>query len=89
MSKHTPGPIKHELDTEFGLYQLTSASGELVGKAVGQNEETDEANARLWAAAPEMYDALHVAAGALAALLGTENQAFKIVAAAISKADRK
>jgi hypothetical protein len=86
MSKHTPGPWYSVIptgDTPRNDSWLCIANEE------SGNIRATESDFRLISAAPEMYDALHVAAGALAALLGTENQAFKIVAAAISKADRK
>ena len=57
MSKHTPSPWSFALDSEEGLYRLT-AGKELIAKAVGQNQETDEANARLIAAAPELFELL-------------------------------
>lgn len=57
-TKHTQGPWLSSLDRENGLFLLSSAKNEMIGMAVGQNQETDQANANLIAAAPEMYEAL-------------------------------
>lgn len=57
MADFTPGPLEVRLGD--GEYFIIDNNDELVGTASGQNQETDEANAYLFAAAPEMYEALN------------------------------
>ena len=39
-------------------WNIEGPDGWMIGEVMGRNKETDEANARLIAAAPEMYEAL-------------------------------
>lgn len=64
MSKHTPGPwhIKYYLDCQHIV------SNEGLGRSVAsndRNDDEDDANAKLIAAAPDMLEALEVALGIL------------------------
>ena len=63
MSGHTPGPwqVRHA----EGLFAIASEGG-WVATMDGEDENVDRANARLIAAAPDLYDALKAAESALA-----------------------
>lgn len=61
MSKHTPGPWKACDNNGYSIWRITShqyraeSASRTVAEVVGDSAET-EANARLIAAAPEMYE---------------------------------
>lgn len=56
MSKHTPGPFFYKISD--GEFIITSSDQQLVGKACGQNIETDRANAQLFSNSPAMLELL-------------------------------
>ncbi len=62
MSKHTPGPWKiadgDSLRCSLWGWSIMSSDGYWVAVAHEEEEESDKANARLIAAAPEMLEAL-------------------------------
>lgn len=72
MSKHTPGPWIACDNNGYSIWRVTSpeyraeSASRTIAEVVGDSAET-EANARLIAAAPEMYEALrHLAHNARA-----------------------
>lgn len=57
-AQHTPGPWRYEYD-DNGFFEITS---EVIARRVAFTQrqgDTDEANARLIAAAPELLDVMH------------------------------
>jgi hypothetical protein len=57
MSAHTPGPWSVEKERDF--WNVTSVQGDIVGiEGLYRCDGSDEANARLIAAAPELLEAL-------------------------------
>lgn len=59
MSKFTPGPWhKQQLTKSWGIYDQQGTSVARVADAYGVASERRQADARLIAAAPEMYEAL-------------------------------
>ena len=85
MSKHTPGPWSARDRDEQVFVPLRSVDCERIGFCVGfvngHREKEAAANARLIAAAPEMFDALLVAEESVGDL-----KTLEIVRAAIAKA---
>ena len=55
--KFTPGPIQKEFNND-ARWLLTDEEGYPIADVYGGDMITDEANANLFAAAPEMYQAL-------------------------------
>ena len=53
---YTPGPLM--VKDRTGCFDILSATGELVAIVHGGNKATDSANAELFAAAPELVEAL-------------------------------
>ena len=67
--KFTPGPIQKEFNND-ARWLLTDEDGYPIADVYGGDMITDEANANLFAAAPEMYEALDWAYRVLLLLYG-------------------
>lgn len=88
MSKHTPGPWK-TTHSEVGGYRVSDSTG--WGVAVVLKDTNDEANARLMAAAPQMFEALETADALIHRLLMGADYAQKeveVIKAALEAAER-
>ena len=83
MNKHAPGPWK-TTHSEVSGYRVSDSTG--WGVAVVLKDVTDEANARLIAAAPQMLEALELAADYVKEVQGDESTDYKQVIAAIRAA---
>lgn len=58
-NKHTPGPWKVVKSKGYSqLTEIVSIDGPVLSEGFGVNHESDQANAHLIAAAPEMLEAL-------------------------------
>lgn len=86
MSKHTPGPWFSQYD-DNGFYEIGSEAVSLRLAFTHGEGDTDEANARLIAAAPEMLAALEFLTHApILNSVSTWQEARRLVDAAIAKA---
>lgn len=90
--KHTPGPlsIRKAEDTDNPDWAIVDIEGRIIGEAFDlvyfDIRRPAKANARLWAAAPEMYKALKIALDALGCdcLRQDRMEAQKIIRAALN-----
>ena len=58
MSKHTPGPWRYQEDSDRYTHIVRSPTNRIVHQGPQHDDAICEANARLIAAAPELYDTL-------------------------------
>jgi len=59
MSAHTPGPwLSHEVMAVVAGFAITSENGSLIARVSKGSEVSCKSNARLIAAAPDMFDVL-------------------------------
>ncbi len=95
MSKHTPGPWKYSTEPQPNGCPIIGAQGLMIAMLAHTVKQADQretalANARLIAAAPELLEALRVAALALAHATETVpvvyDDDYNRVSAAIAKA---
>ncbi|MGZ9981521.1 hypothetical protein ACXXCT_08635 [Bordetella bronchiseptica] len=86
-TRHTPGPWKCQLaKSGSGRLQVSGPRGEQIAILWRSSKDTTEANARLIAAAPEMFEALSVLYAVAAEQLGDDWAAVTDAAAVIAKA---
>lgn len=97
---HTPGPLravecKSTKWDEIGDHAIVDTAGKIIGEAFATVDHRDQrparGNAELWAAAPEMYEALKAVRIWIAIATGQPEAAptLTIVDAAIAKAEGK
>ncbi len=100
MGKFTKGPWKWGIGDGFYYVAVTVGSvRELIAKVMGGNRQTDEANARLIATAPDMFEGFEeiallseyysLSGGTVEDLMGQLAKIFNIAVAALELADGK
>jgi hypothetical protein len=81
--QHTPAPCKHNETPQMGMFNIEDTKGDIIAKA---NKEED---AVLYAAAPELLEALKYSLKILAAQEHIADPHLEPIRAAIAKAEGK